>query len=281
MKRVLITILVTSIWAVGVRAEDKKPEITRATPEKKADAPVDKEKVSYAIGMNIGTNFKRQSIDINVETMAKAIKDVMAGNATMTEQEAQQTIMAMQNEMRTKHEEEMKSAGEKNKKEGEAFLVENAKKSGVKITSSGLQYKVITAGKGEKAKSTDTVSTQYRGHLINGTEFDSSYKRGQPAEFPVTGVIKGWTEALQMMNPGSKYELYIPSELAYGERGAGRDIGPNSALIFEIELVSIKPAPEVNQAVSGEIIKVPSKAELDKGAKIEVIRTNQIPDQKK
>jgi FKBP-type peptidyl-prolyl cis-trans isomerase FklB len=147
-----------------------------------------------------------------------------------------------------------------------------------------LQYKVITEGKGEIPKASDTVTTQYRGRLIDGTEFDSSYKRGQPAQFPVTGVIKGWTEALQMMPVGSKWELYIPSDLAYGERGSGQNIGPNATLIFEIELVVIMPKPaETNQAVSGEIIKVPSAEELKKGAKIEVIRpgqTNEIKPKK-
>ncbi|MEP6663447.1 MAG: FKBP-type peptidyl-prolyl cis-trans isomerase [Verrucomicrobiota bacterium] len=299
MKRVLIAILTTGTLAMVANAQTNKPAVTNATqaaPTRSvptnasvasAEAPVDKEKVSYAIGMNIGNNFKRQLIDVNVDTMAKAIKDVLAGHTlTMTEAEAQQTIGAMQGQLRMKQEAEMKVAAGKNKKEGEAFLAENAKKPGVKTTASGLQYKVISEGKGEKVKMSDTVIAQYRGRLINGTEFDSSYKGGQPAEFSVTGVIKGWTEALQMMKPGSKYELYIPSDLAYGERAASREIGPNSTLIFEIELVGIKEPPkpftnETTQAVSGEIIKVPSKAELDKGAKIEVIRTNQIPAPKK
>ncbi len=277
MKSVLSTVLITGLLAFQVNAEEKKPE---AKPEK-----VDKEKVSYAIGMNVGTNLKRQMIDVNPDTLAKAIKDVIAGSPTqLTEQEAQQVLTAMQNDLRLKREEENKVAGEKNKKEGEAFLVENAKKPGVTKTASGLQYKVITEGKGAKPKLTDTVTTHYRGRLLNGTEFDSSYKRNQPAEFPVTGVIKGWTEALQLMPVGSKWELYIPAALAYGERAQGRDIGPNATLIFEIELIGIKaPAAETSQAVSGEIIKVPSAEELKKGAKIEVIRpgqTNQVIEKK-
>ncbi|MEO6183359.1 MAG: FKBP-type peptidyl-prolyl cis-trans isomerase [Verrucomicrobiota bacterium] len=277
MKSVLSTVLITGLLAFQVNAQEKKAE---AKPEK-----VDKEKVSYAIGMNVGTSIKRQSIDVNVDTLAKAIKDVIAGNATqITEQEAQQAIMAMQNELKTKRDEENKIAGEKNKKEGEAFLVENGKKTGVTTTTNGLQYKVITEGKGAKPKLSDTVTAHYRGRLLNGTEFDSSYKRNQPTDFPVTGVIKGWTEALQLMNVGSKWELYIPATLAYGERAQGKDIGPNSTLIFEIELIGIKaPAVETSQAVSGEIIKVPSAEELKKGAKIEVIRpgqTNQVIEKK-
>jgi FKBP-type peptidyl-prolyl cis-trans isomerase FklB len=128
----------------------------------------------------------------------------------------------------------------KNKAEGEKFLADNKKKEGIKTTASGLQYKVIKDGTGKTPKATDTVSTHYRGTLISGKEFDSSYKRGEPAEFPVNGVIKGWTEALQLMKEGAKWQLFIPSELAYGERGAGQDIGPNSTLIFDIELLSVK-----------------------------------------
>lgn len=276
MKSVLTTIFAIGLLALPTHAQDQKTE--------QKTEPLDKQKISYAIGMNIGNSIKRQSIDVDVDTMAKAVKDMIAGHPTMSEEEAQKTMMEMNNQLRAKREEERKLAGEKNKKEGEAFLAENAKKPGVKTTSSGLQYKIITEGKGEIPKASDTVTTQYRGRLIDGTEFDSSYKRGQPAQFPVTGVIKGWTEALEMMPVGSKWELYIPSDLAYGERGAGQNIGPNATLIFEIELLGIKPKPaETNQAVSGEIIKVPSAEELKKGAKIEVIRpgqTNEIKPKK-
>jgi FKBP-type peptidyl-prolyl cis-trans isomerase FklB len=282
MKSTLIAILVAGL-ALQTVAQDKKAE-------EKPAVKTDKESISYAIGMNIGTSIKRQSIDVDIDTMAKAAKDVIAGTPTkFTEQEAQQIMMEMNNQLRAKRDEERKQLGDKNKKEGANFLAENAKKDGVKIhpvklpdgQTADLQYKVITEGKGEKPKTTDTVTTQYRGRLIDGTEFDSSYKRGQPAEFPVSGVIKGWTEALQLMPVGSKWELYIPSELAYGERGSGANIGPNATLIFEIELISIKPKPaETNQAVSGEIIKVPSAEELKKGAKIEVIRPGQTNELK-
>jgi len=144
----------------------------------------------------------------------------------------------------TKQEEETKKLGEKNRKEGEAFLAANKKKEGVKTLASGLQYKVIKPGTGKKPKSTDTVTTHYRGTLIDGTEFDSSYNRGQPATFPVHGVIPGWTEALQLMEEGAKWQLFIPSKLGYGERGAGQAIGPNATLIFEVELVSVQEKKE-------------------------------------
>lgn len=197
-----------------------------------------KDKISYIIGMDIGTNLKKQSIDIDSNILAKGVKDVLAGTKPLlTEQEIQETMVAFQKEMMAKQAEVAK----KNKAEGEVFLTENKKKEGVKTLLSGLQYKVIKAGTGKKPKSTDTVTAHYRGTLINGTEFDSSYKRGQPATFPVSGgMIPGWTEALQLMEEGAKWQLFIPSNLAYGEQGAGRDIGPNATLIFEIELVSIQ-----------------------------------------
>jgi len=197
-----------------------------------------KDKISYIIGMDIGTNLKKQSIDIDSNILAKGVKDALAGTKPLlTEQEIQETMIAFQKEIMAKQAEVAK----KNKAEGEVFLTENKKKEGVKTLLSGLQYKVIKAGTGKKPKSTDTVTAHYRGTLINGTEFDSSYKRGQPATFPVSGgMIPGWTEALQLMEEGAKWQLFIPPNLAYGEQGAGRDIGPNATLIFEIELVSIQ-----------------------------------------
>ena len=200
-----------------------------------------KDKVSYIIGMEIGKNFKKQSIDIDPDILTKGIKDAISGGKPLlTEQEIQENMVTFQKEMMAKQEELAKKLGENNKKEGEAFLAENKKKDGVKTLPSGLQYKVTKAGTGKKPKLTDTVTTQYRGTLIDGTEFDSSYRRGQPVSFPVAGVIPGWTEALQLMEEGAKWQLFIPPNLAYGERGAGRDIGPNATLIFEIELVSIQ-----------------------------------------
>ena len=200
-----------------------------------------KDKVSYIIGMEMGKNFKQQSIDIDPDILTRGIKDVFSGGKPLlTEEEVQEMMVTFQKEMMAKQEELAKKLGEKNKKEGEAFLAENKKKEGVKTLPSGLQYKVVKAGTGKKPKLTDTVTTHYRGTLIDGTEFDSSYRRGQPVSFPVAGVIPGWTEALQLMEEGAKWQLFIPPNLAYGERGGGRDIGPNATLIFEIELISIQ-----------------------------------------
>ena len=196
-----------------------------------------KDKVSYILGTDIGNNLKKQSISVNPKILAKGIEDALAGaKPLLTDQEIQETMMAFQKEVMAKQAEVAK----KNKAEGEAFLAENKKKEGVKTTPSGLQYKVIKPGKGKKPKSSDTVTVNYRGTLIDGTEFDSSYKRGQPATFQVSGVIPGWTEALQLMEEGAKWQLFIPSNLAYGERGAGGVIGPNATLIFEVELLSIQ-----------------------------------------
>jgi FKBP-type peptidyl-prolyl cis-trans isomerase FklB len=196
-----------------------------------------KERMSYIIGMDIGTNLKKQSVDIDPNILAKGIKDGLAGGKSLlNEQEVRETVAVFQKEMAARLEE----LGKKNKKEGETFLTENKKKEGVKTLPSGLQYKVIKAGTGKKPKLADTVTTHYRGTLIDGTEFDSSYKRGQPATFQVSGVIPGWTEALQLMEEGAKWQLFIPSNLAYGERGMAGTIGPNATLLFEIELISVQ-----------------------------------------
>jgi FKBP-type peptidyl-prolyl cis-trans isomerase FklB len=196
-----------------------------------------KDKVSYIIGMDIGNNLKKQLIDVDLNILAKGLKDALTGaKSLLTEKEIQETMTAFQKEMMAKKEEVAKQ----NKKDGEAFLAENKKKEGVKTLPSGLQYKVVKAGTGKKPKSTDTVTVHYRGTLINGTEFDSSYKRGQTVNFPVSGVIPGWIEALQLMEEGAKWQLFVPSNLAYGEKGAGNVIGPNATLIFEVELVSIQ-----------------------------------------
>ena len=200
-----------------------------------------KEKISYIIGMDIGTNFKRQSIDIDPDILGRGIKDGLSGaKPLLSEQEAKEVLAAFEKVMKGKQEESRKAIGEKNKKEGEVFLAENKAKEGVKTTPSGLQYKVIKPGTGKKPQATDTVTVNYRGTLIDGAEFDSSYRRGKPATFPVSGVIPGWTEALQLMEEGAKWQIIIPSKLAYGEQGAGQMIGPNATLIFEVELISIQ-----------------------------------------
>lgn len=209
-----------------------------------ADAPElknDKEKLSYSIGMDIGGNLKKQSVEVDPDLLAKGLKDNYRGGKTLlTEDEARQSIMAFQKTLMAKQAETMHKLAEKNKADGEKFLAANAKKDGVKTLPSGLQYREITPGKGKSPKASDTVTVHYKGTLIDGTEFDSSYKRGQPATFPVSGVIAGWTEALQLMKEGAKWRIFIPSNLAYGEKGAGRDIGPNATLIFEVELISVK-----------------------------------------
>jgi FKBP-type peptidyl-prolyl cis-trans isomerase FklB len=201
-----------------------------------------KDKLSYAIGMDMGNSMKRSAIDTDPDIFMRGLKDALAGSKTLlTEQQAREVITAMQKELQRKQKEKMKLLGENNKKEGEVYLAANKQKKGVKVLPSGLQYTVIKEGTGKTPKASDTVTVNYKGTLINGTEFDSSYKRGQPATFPVNGVIKGWTEALQLMKEGAIWQLVIPSDLAYGERGAaGGTIGPNSVLVFEVELISVK-----------------------------------------
>jgi FKBP-type peptidyl-prolyl cis-trans isomerase len=264
MKSQWLAVLSVVGFAVSIQAEDK--ELLKDQ----------KDKVSYSYGMRYGTNFKQQGIELDPEMFAKGMKDAMAGGETLvTEKEARDILTAYQKEMRTKQEERNKIIGEKNKKEGEIFLSENSKKEGVKTLPSGLQYQVLTQGTGPIPKTNDTVVTQYRGTLIDGTEFDSSYKRGEPYTTPVNFVVKGWSQALQLMAVGSKWKLFIPPQLAYGERGSGRLIGPNATLIFEMELLAIKPPATpafTNQPVTSDIIKVPSADELKKGAKIEIIK---------
>ncbi len=202
-----------------------------------------KDKVSYAIGLDVGNAMKKQSIDIDTDIFVKGFKDALSGGKKlMTDDEIRETMTAFSREMADKQKETMNKLAEKNKQEGDAFLVENKKKDGVKALPSGLQYKVVTEGTGKTPKAGDTVTVNYRGTLIDGTEFDSSFKRGQPAIFPVNGVIKGWTEALQLMKEGTKWQVFIPSDLAYGDKGAGGMIGPNAVLIFDVELISIKEA---------------------------------------
>ena len=212
----------------------------------------EKQKLSYSIGMNAGHSMKEslktQSVDVDPVILLKGLNDgIMDAKPQMTEDEMkaileglQKTLMAKQQEQAAKQQEQAKAVAEKNKKDGEAFLAANKKKEGVITMPSGLQYKILTAGKGKSPKATDTVTVNYRGTTIDGTEFDSSYKRGKPATFALNQVIPGWTEAVQLMKEGAKWEIYIPSNLAYGERGAGATIGGNATLIFEVELLSIK-----------------------------------------
>jgi FKBP-type peptidyl-prolyl cis-trans isomerase FklB len=200
-----------------------------------------KDKASYAIGMNIGRSLHKDAADIDPNIVLRGLKDALAGGKMLlTDDEAKAAIVSIQADMRKKQEAQMAVAGDANKKEGETFLAANKTKDGVVTLADGLQYKILKEGTGPKPSASDSVVCNYRGALIDNTEFDSSYKRGQPATFPVGQVIKGWTEVLQLMPVGSKWQVFVPSELGYGPRGAGGAIGPNATLIFEIELLSIQ-----------------------------------------
>ena len=231
-------------------APAKPSQGTAASPARKPAAKTQpftlksqKDKTSYAMGMNIGTGLRKQAIDIDPAIVARGLRDSFSnGKTLLSEEEVHNILTQLQNDIRKKQQELAQVAGEANKKQGVAFLEANKTKEGVVTLPSGLQYKVLQAGTGPKPAATDTVVCNYRGTLLDNTEFDSSYKRGQPATFPVSGVIKGWTEALQLMPVGSKWQLFIPADLAYGDRGAGGQIGPGSTLIFEVELLSIQSA---------------------------------------
>ncbi len=200
-----------------------------------------RDKASYSIGVNIGSGMKSSSLDVNTEALVAGLQDGISGaKPQMSDKEREETLMAFEQDLMKKETERLKQIAEKNKKEGTDFLASNKAKDGVKTLPSGLQYKVIAEGNGPQPKPTDQITVNYRGTLLDGTEFDSSYKRGQPATLPVNGVIKAWSEALPLMKTGAKWQLFVPADLAYGEQGAGRAIGPNSALIFEVELVGIK-----------------------------------------
>jgi FKBP-type peptidyl-prolyl cis-trans isomerase FklB len=224
-----------------------KPGSTVAKKPTVLTLKTQKDKASYAIGLNIGKSMHKDAVDVDPAILLRGMKDGLAGaKPLLTDDEARAAMVTLQSDLRKKQEEKVLVQGEANKKEGEAFLAENKTKDGVVTLPSGLQYKILKEGTGPKPAATDTVVCNYKGTLLDNTEFDSSYKRGQPATFLVSNVIKGWTEALQLMPVGSKWQLYIPSELAYGARGGpGGGIGPNATLVFEVELMSIQPKAEV------------------------------------
>jgi FKBP-type peptidyl-prolyl cis-trans isomerase FklB len=231
--------------APATKAQPASPTKAQSSASSKAQPALilktQKDKFSYSLGMNLGASLHRQAVPVDPAILARGLRDSLAGGKTLlTEDEARATLMEVQNDLRKKQQEKMQLVGETNKKEGEAFLAANKGKEGVVTLPDGLQYKILTQGTGPKPSASDSVVCNYRGALINGTEFDSSYKRGQPTTFPVSGVIKGWTEALPLMPVGSKWQLFIPPDLAYADRGAGPDIGPNATLIFEVELLSIQ-----------------------------------------
>ena len=209
--------------------------------DKKPKLDTDTQKASYAIGQQIGQNLNNQNIDFDGDSLAASIKEAASGKESRLKPEEMQAAIQSQQK---KEMEKQEALVKKNLETGQAFLEANKKKDGVIALPSGLQYKIITEGKGKQPKSTDTVVAHYRGTLISGTEFDSSYKRNEPATFPVAGVIKGWQEALPLMKEGTKWQVYIPADLAYGARGAGNIIGPNEVLIFDIELLSVKSEAE-------------------------------------
>ena len=227
MKSYFIPVLALGLLVSSVPAQDK-PDLTNP-----------KQKSSYAIGMDIATSLKRQELDVDAKALAAGIADELAGKPALTEEQQKATLTELEKSFMAKAEEKQKAAADKNLKAGEDFLAANAKKEGVKTTASGLQYKVIKSGTGASPKPTDTVKVHYTGTLVDGTVFDSSVQRGEPVTFPVKGVIPGWTEALQLMKVGDKWQLVIPAKLAYGENGPG-PIGPNSTLIFEVELLGIE-----------------------------------------
>jgi FKBP-type peptidyl-prolyl cis-trans isomerase len=219
----------------------KTGQLTRPRTQPVLTLKTQKDKVSYALGANLGMNLHKQSVEVDPAIVSRGLKDALAGGKLLlTDDEAKAVLTQLQTDVRNKQMERMKVAADMNKKEGGDFLAANKSKEGIVTLPNGLQYKILTEGTGPKPAAIDTVTCNYRGTLISGTEFDSSYKRGQPASFPVNGVIKGWTEALQLMPVGSKWQLFVPAELGYGDRGAGADIGPGATLIFEVELLSIQ-----------------------------------------
>ena len=281
-----------ALLQLAAAAQEKPAAANVATNAPKLSPQEQKERWSYAIGVNIGNSIKRGGVELDLDTMMKAMKDTLAGKEpNLTEPQMREAFSSYQLESRAKMEEVRKQEAEKNTKAGEAFLAENKNKPGVKTVtvstptggSAELQYKVITEGTGPMPKSNDVVMVNYRGTLINGKEFDSSAKHGdKPAKFPLTRVIRGWTDALEMMKVGSKWEIFLPPSLAYGDRGSGPQIEPGSTLIFEMELVGIETPPPPAAAaapaapLTSDIIKVPSAEELKKGAKIEVIKAEDL-----
>lgn len=224
-----VTILISLILLSSVCYADEKLELKEQ-----------KDKESYSLGYQFGQNLKSQGVDINLDIYTSGIRDALGGkDSLMSQEEIRATIEELQKRVMAARQKELKEKAEKNLAESKAFLEGNKRKEGIKTLPSGLQYKVLVEGSGKTPKSTDTVTVHYRGTLINGSEFDSSYKKGQPSTFQVNGVIRGWSEALQLMKGGSKWQLFIPPELAYGESAAGGQIPPNSTLIFEVELISV------------------------------------------
>ena len=243
MKKLLLPFAFTLVFAAYASAQEAKPA---APAPAKTAAPLDEktlhDRVSYFYGADVARSFRDNGVEVDLDIFFQGLKDTLEKKPTKYTQEELDTAMnQFAQAMMAKTQKDQAEAGTKNAEEGEKFLAENSKRKGVTTTPSGLQYEVIKAGDGAKPSATDTVSVHYHGTLVNGKVFDSSVQRGEPVSFPVNGVIPGWTEALQLMTVGSKWKLFIPAKLAYGERGAGQDIGPNSTLVFEVELLKIEP----------------------------------------
>jgi FKBP-type peptidyl-prolyl cis-trans isomerase FklB len=254
MKKVLIFLAVAVLFVTSCKITQAQKSETAVKKEiTKADLKTEDDKVSYSIGFSMGSAFKKDELKMNLEVFQKGIEDgFKGGKQILNEQEIKQTMTALQQKMMAKKQaeqmkqrEERKKQGEANKEKGKKFLEENKAKQGIVTLESGLQYKILKKGTGASPKATDSVKCHYKGTTIDGKEFDSSYKRGQPATLALNRVIKGWTEGLQLMKEGGKWQFFIPSELAYGNRGAVPNIGPNEVLIFEVELLGIeKPKPK-------------------------------------
>ena len=238
MKYYLIATLALGLLVGSASAQDK-PDLTNP-----------KQKTSYALGVNIGSGLKAQDLDLDAKAVAAGVADGLGGKPALTQEEVRDTLMKLKQDLQAKDAAESAkyADGAKNLKDGEAFLAANKTKAGVKVhsvtlpdgTTAEFQYKILKSGTGDMPKKTDTVTVNYTGTLIDGTVFDSSVQRGQPATFPLNGVIPGWTEALQMMKVGDKWQIFLPPQLAYGDQSPSPKIGPNSTLIFEVELLGIK-----------------------------------------
>jgi FKBP-type peptidyl-prolyl cis-trans isomerase FklB len=266
MKHALSLLTVAGLLLCPVAAAEKEAPASR------------NEKASYSIGLNIGRDFKNRLFDPDLDFLVKGVQDALAErDPLISEDESRQVLSQLQAELKSKADEKRKEQAAKNQAEGEAFLAANKQKPGVVTLPSGLQYTVLEEGTGPQPGPEDTVTVHYHGTLIDGTVFDSSYDREQPATFTPARVIPGWREALQLMPVGSKWQLFIPSNLAYGETGGGRAIGPNATLIFEVELMdTAPPVTAAREPVTSDIIKVPSKEELERGAQIQIIKPEEL-----
>lgn len=251
MRKSILLVLAAMLLVSSATFAQKKVKPENPTSGAKIELKTKQDTLSYAFGAQFGSDFIMNDIQVDPDLFAKALKTAYTkGDLVLTQEDIQKAILDFQEEMRQKQIEKQQKLGEINKQSSEKFLKENALKPDVKVTQSGLQYTITKEGTGKTPTTKDKVKVHYEGKLVDGTIFDSSIQRGEPIEFPVTGVIPGWTEGLQLMKEGGEAMFYIPANLAYGERGAGQSIGPNSALIFKVQLISVSPAdaPQQNPA---------------------------------